>query len=351
MELLPSEFVAYATQADISLNRIQQIIGSDLMQLKLADGEDVSWREIPEMDDLSIENWELLGNPSQVFTFKKIARRTVFQEYQLFCDVKNDKLSLVGTTPFNSIIFNEFSSQESFIKDITAVFKLYPGIDQELKYLPNLSQDEFFVLVALLELFIGKYPSPNTDWTPNELLVFTKESLLQIIADSDEKIEDQTWWQHWREITGSIIPDSEAIETAMLLLANKELIGVLDEVEGQDVFFIGQSLLWYIRALVWWDRGFILENDDNKTQLYVFQASSLFALIVENNSHYNLFNLDGDDLPKLVSNFINFSTETRHYQLRTAKAVHKRRWLRVNREKVCLYKWVFSQLGFPFVWN
>ena len=310
MDLLPSEFVTYATQANVSLNRIQEIIGRDLMQLKLADGEDVSWRETPSKDEISIENLELLENPSQIFTFKKIARRAVFQEYKLFCNSKCDKLSLVGTTSFNSVIYNAFSSQESFIKEITEVFKLYPSIDQELKKIPNLSYDEFFVLLAILELFIEKYPNPNTDWTPNELLVFTKESLLKIIIDSDEKIEDQTWWQHWKEIAKSTIPDSEAIETAMFLLANKELIGLLDEVEGEDVFFIGQSLLWLIRSFAWWDRGFILENDTNKTQLYVFQASSLFALIVEDKTQYSLFNLAGKDLPKLVSNFINFSADT-----------------------------------------
>lgn len=309
MDLLPSEFVKYASLANVSTKRISEIIGADLMQFIPADDEDISSRQQALDDEINIENWRILESPSQRLLLKRIARRKVFQTSHLFCDESCQKISLVGTTRFNSILFESYANQTDFIDTITNKFEGYQSVEQDLKYIQNLSSEEFFVLTALLELFIEKYPDPTSEWIPDELIIFTSESLLTSINESEEKIEDQTWWQNWKEISNASIPNAEDIETAILQLTNKSLIGMLDEVDGKEVFFIGKSLLWLIRSLVWWDRGFIVENDTNKTQLYVFQASSLFALVAENNQNYSLFNIDGIDLPQLVSNFINDSQE------------------------------------------
>lgn len=302
MDLLPSEFINYAKNAKVSLDKIAHIIGADLMEFIPASEDDV-----PLRDATPIENWELLETPTHVFCFKKIVRRSLFQTYQLYCDSNNDNLSLIGTSRFNSVLFEAFTSQVDFINTISEKFENYQSIDQDLKSIQNLSSDEFFVIVALLELFIEKYPTPTINWSPNELLVFTKESLLEIISESKTKLEDQTWWQHWKSLTDAPIPAVGDIETAILLLANKGLIGMMDDVEGKEVFFIGQSLVWLLRSLVWWDLGFVLENEENKTQLFVIQASSLFALIVENTQNFSLFNIDGEQLPKLISNFMNYA--------------------------------------------
>ncbi len=307
MDLLPSEFIKYAKNAKVSLDKIAHIIGADLMELIPASEEDFVSREVPLNEAIPIENWKLLEVPTHVFCFKKIVRRSLFQTYQLYCDKNNDNLSLVGASRFNSVLFEAYKSQSDFIKDISDKFGNYESIEQDLKSIQNLSSDEFFVITALLELFIEKYPTPNTEWVPTELLVFTKESLLQIIADSEEKFEDQTWWQHWKSLTDASIPKAEDIETAMLLLANKSFIGMMDDVEGKEVFFIGQSLVWLLRFMVWWDLGFIFENEENNTQLFVIQASSLFVIVVENKQNFSLFNIDGNQLPRLVSNFMNYA--------------------------------------------
>lgn len=307
MELLPSEFINYASYANVSFDRITQIIGLDLMDFAPAREEDMASREVPKNDEIPIRNWELLEKPTQVLSFKRIVRRDVFQAYQLFYEQNKDKLTLVGTSRFNSILFEAYPSQSDFIKNISEKFENYQSIDQDFKSIQHLSSDEFFVLIALLELFIEKYPTPTIDWLPNELLVFTKESLLQIIVDSEKKIENQTWWQHWKKINETSIPNVDNLEIAILLLANKGFVGILDDVEGKEVFFIGQSLVWFLRALVWWDLGFIIENKEAKIQLFVLQATSLFAIVIENNQNFSLFNINGNQLSKLTSNFMNYN--------------------------------------------
>ncbi len=307
MELLPSEFIKYAKDAKVSLDKIAQIIGHDLIEFIPESESDLVSREVPINEEIPIRNWEILEDPTHVFRFKKIARRSLFQAYQLYYDKNSDYLTLVGTSRYNSVLFETYTSQSLFISDVSDKFEKFESVDQDLKSIQNLSSDEFFIVTSLLELFIEKYPTPNVDWVPDELLVFTKESLLQIIADSETKIEDQTWWQNWKNISDASEPNVDDIEMAMLLLANKGFIGILDEVDGKDVFFIGQSLLWLLRSLVWWDLGFIIENKDTKMQLFVLQASSLFAIVVENMQNFSLFNIDGDQLPKLVSNFMNYT--------------------------------------------
>ena len=309
MDLLPSEFISYARYAKVSNAKITQIIGHELMNFLPASEEDLVSREIPQNNEIPIKNWKLLEKPTHVFSFKKIARRDVFQAYQLFYEKSNDKLTLVGTNRFNAVLFEAYSSQTNFIKDISEKYEHYERINQDLNAIQQLSSDEFFVFTALLELFTEKYPTPNTDWSPDELLVFTKESLLKIISDSEEKLEDQTWWQHWQKINEIAVPNNDNLETAILLLANKGFVGILDDINGKEVFFIGQSLVWILRSLVWWDLGFVIENEQNKTKLFVLQASALFALIVEDNQNFSLFNIEGAQLPKLLSNFMNDSDE------------------------------------------
>ncbi len=304
MELLPQEFMGFAKYNNLSDTTIRRLIGDDLLQTTAVDSENLTWRDTPSKESLNVENWKLLEKPSKEFRLKKIARREIFQEYKLFCDNKCEYLSMVGTTKYDAILFEEYNNKNKFIRSLVDKYKDFQSVDQELKSIESISEDEWFIIVALLELFLEKYPTPDANWKPTELLVFTQNSLIQIIKESENRIEDQTWWQHWKKISKHEIPNKGDIETAILMLASKRLIGYMDSVEGEDVYYIGQGLLWLIRSLSWWDRGFIIENRVNNVSLYLLQASALFILINENNTSYSLLNIDGVDLERIIGNFI-----------------------------------------------
>ncbi len=308
MELLPQEFIGFAKYMNVSDTTIVKLIGDNLSQSVVSSLKDLTWREIPSKESLNIENWELLEKSSKVLSLKKVARREVFQDYQLFCNLKCEYLSLVGVTRHNAILFEEYNKNE-FMINLVDKYKNFQSIDQDLKSIENLSKNEWFILVALLEFFLEKYPTPDSNWEPDELLIFTQNSLIKIIEDSENRTEDQTWWQHWKKISKHEVPNSVDIETAILMLASKRLIGYMERVEGEELYYIGQDLVWQIRSLAWWDRGFIIEDSINNISLYLLEASSLFVLVNENDTNYSLFNIDGVDLESVIDNFISLDRE------------------------------------------
>ncbi len=305
MELLPTEFITFAKFAKVSEKTIQSIIGINLMNLKIIENaDDMNWRAVPSTNDISLKNWEVLENYQKIIQLKNIARRQVFQTNKLFCSEDFNTISSVAVTEQNSIKFTEYYSKKDFIESLTNPFLSIQSVDQKLKLLEGLSSIEFFVIVALIELFLSKYSYPDSNWIPDELITFSSNSIQEIIKESEHKIEDQTWWQHWNAISNVEIPNTEAINTALLLLQTKALIGNTNDVE--DNYFIGKSLLWLIRSIAWWDKGFVLES--NNYSLYVFQASSLFIVLKEDET-YSLINVEGIDLPTIIENFISLTDE------------------------------------------
>ncbi|MGJ8743271.1 zinc ribbon domain-containing protein [Polaribacter sp.] len=305
MEYLPHEFVQFAQKKGVSENAILNLLGAEFSNSTLADDEDISWRKIPDIDSLDDENWRLLENFSKVYQLKKIARRRVFSSNNLYYNQTLDKVSLFEFNKYNAIRFETFKTKKEFVDNLTEKYVPYKSFAYKLPQLNNLSKDEWFIIVSLLELFIEKNPIPNSTYTPDELFVFTPDSLLQLIKNSSQRKEEYTWWGHWQKLSEHKIPTIEEIETAILVLVNKALAGYLEQSEKEDVYFVGKELVGIMNALAWWDRGFVIESEPIATKLYLFQADSLFVLVNENNKNYSLFNIDGEQLPNLLSNFMN----------------------------------------------
>ena len=171
----------------------------------------------------------------------------------------------------------------------------------------HLSSDACQVFTLLVELFIEKYPSPTTDWEPDELLTFTSDSLKRIMQDSNLRYQEYTWWQHWKQLTNQADLSQENFDLGIAQLAHKELIGFVDEVEGQDVYFIGKNLTWYIRGIVWWDKGLMLSKVSNNTQFITIAASALFVIITEGENDFSIFNVDGLTQQKYLKKYIEIA--------------------------------------------
>lgn len=306
MELLPSEFIQYANLTGLAKSKIEQLIGQKLATVEMQPNEDLSWRELPPYEEHK-KNWQLLQNTATPLQCKRIARREVLQSYQLFCNA--NAITLLGLSNRNTIYFEPFGSYKAFENRFTKAFLDYPAMDFQNTPIQHLSSAEFDVLTLLIELFIEKYPYPYTEWQPEELLVFTAESLFLIMQDSATKDDDATWWQHWKKLAPKNTINKDDIAMGISLLASKELIGFTEEVEGQEVYFIGKKLTWHIRGMVWWDRGFLVSNPQNNTQFIVLEASALFVLTIENNNNYSLFNINGKDLPTYLQKYIHFSCQ------------------------------------------
>lgn len=306
MELLPSEFIQYAELAGLSKKEIASLIGHEMAAMEAQDGEDLSWRELPPYEAHK-EHWQMLKNTPTHLQFQRIARREVLQSYQMFCNANT--ITLLGVSDRNTIYFEPFNTYAEFESNFTKAFLDYPAMGFQTTKIPHLSTAEFDVLTLLIELFIEKYPYPNAKWQPDELLVFTAESLSLIMQDSASKDDDATWWQHWKKLAPKKTISKEDIAIGITLLASKELIGFTEEVEEQEVYFIGKELTWYIRGMVWWDRGFTISNSQNNTQFIVLEASALFVLTIENDNDYSVFNISGKNLPTYLQKYIRFSCQ------------------------------------------
>lgn len=306
MELLATEFKELALKAGLSDERLINLIGEEFYEMELALDQDLSWRKLPFLEDFQ-DNLQLLKSPVISLEYKKIHRRAVIQTYQLYGDTTGEIVSLLGTTPQNTIRFEPFTSYSDFEHFATNAVLDYPAMDFQNTSIRHLSADAFQVFVLLVELFIEKYPTPTQDWEPNELLTFTTDSLMRIMQDSNMRTHENTWWQHWKKLTNQTELTNETLELGIAQLAHKELIGYIDEIEGQDVYFIGKDLTWYIRGIVWWDKGFMLSNTINNTQFITIAASALFVIVTEGDNDFSIFNVDGKTLQKYLKKYLEIA--------------------------------------------
>jgi hypothetical protein len=309
MELLSNEFIELAHKSGLSDERMKDLIGEDFYEMEVASEQDLSWRKLPTSEELSV-CWQVLKHPAIALEYKKINRRTVVQTYQMFGDKTGEILTLVGTTPHYTIRMEHFNNYSGFEHFATNTLVDYPAMDFQNTSIRHLSSEAFQVFTLLVELFIEKYPTPATDWEPDELLTFTVDSLTHIMNDSNSRLNEYTWWQHWKKLTNQTELTQDDFDLGIAQLAHKELIGFVDEVEGQDVYFIGKTLTWYVRGIVWWDKGFLLNNTINNTQFITIAASALFVIITEGNNDFSIFNVDGKTQQKYLKKYIEIALDS-----------------------------------------
>ncbi len=314
MELLATEFKELALKAGLSDERLKDLIGEDFYEMDIALDQDLSWRELPTSEDF-FDFLQVLKNPAITLAYKKINRRTVIQAYKMYVDSQGEKLVLLGTTPHNTLRFEPFSSYSDFEHFATNTVVDYPAMDFQNTSIRHLSADAFQVFTLLIELFIEKYPTPTQDWEPDELLTFTRDSLTRIMQDSSKRANENTWWQHWKKLTNETDLSQDTFDLGIAQLAHMEFIGYLEEVGGQDVFFIGKNLTWYLRGIVWWDKGLMLNNTVNNTQFIVIAASALFVIITEGDNDFSIFNVDGITLQKYLKKYMEIALNPAQEQI------------------------------------
>ena len=306
MELLSTEFRDIAKAAGLTDERIKNLIGEDFYEMELALDQDLSWRKLPTSEEL-FEYLQILNKPAFTVEFNKIRRRTVVQTYKMYLNSVGEKLALLGTTFNNTLRFEPFKSYLDFEHFATNALVDYSAMDFKNSSIRHLSADAFQVFTLLIELFIEKYPSPTQDWAPDELLTFTSKSLMRIMQDSNHRTNEKTWWQHWKKLLHQTEPSQENFDMGIAQLAHKELIGYMDEIAGEEVFFIGKNLTWYLRGIVWWDKGLMLKNTENNTQFIVIAASALFVVVTEGDNDFSIFNVAGITFKKYLKKFVEIA--------------------------------------------
>lgn len=304
MELLPFEFASYAGKAGITPEEIRTWVGKNLASSQAAAGEDLSWRDLPDFQDLK-ENLELLKSGTTTLELHKIARREIYQSYFLFSESELHPISLLGTTTNQTIRFEAFDDFDSLVKFAAGSFLEFPALPLEIPSLRQMNPSEFLVLGLLVELFIRNYPEPDPTWEPDRILTFSPKELLVLAQTASDQTPDSTWWAHFQHLQKIEMISLQAIESGIAMLSIKNLIGA-DE-KQEDRFFLGKELTWFVRALAWWDRGFELVDTGSDTRFIFLQATSLFIITVEKGLHYGISNVSGKDVPDWIRKYLELS--------------------------------------------
>jgi hypothetical protein len=297
MEYLPNDFIQLAKDAGLTTKQVKNVIGENLF------ASDITI-ETQSKINISDSEKEILKNTlvsESIFSLIEITKRTVYKDAAIYNSLNGFTALQINKT--NTISLELFSSKNEFINAISKPFINELDIASEFKKIENLNQFEWQVIVACIELFLEKYPTPNAKWVPDELLIISAELIETLFNEIEFKANASTWWKHWIAISNQDAVNTEDISNALVTLSLKELLGDFKEFDGEHYYFIGQNLLWLIRSIAWWDKGFALSNKQNGTNIFVFQASSLFALLNTKNE-YHLLNINGEQLPKLIDFFL-----------------------------------------------
>lgn len=295
MELLSFELIQLAKREGIAEDKIRQIIGPELASMRSEAGEDLSWRQLPSSSDLA-DNLQLLLKGKYPVFLSKIAKRQISQAYQAFLDSQSDTYTLIGKTPNNTIRLEAFQTYEEFEEFSIGPFSDFSLLPISLEALNQLGKSEFQVLMLLVELFIRTYPDPDLDWEPDGELTFDVKELMTLAESAEEVENTDTWWRHLGQLTDLNPVSQSELEAGIALLALKELVAEMEEDIAIDRYYIGKDLLWFIRSLAWWDRGFLITDDMTASEFLLIQASGLFVITIDQGKNFGIVHLSPGDL-------------------------------------------------------
>jgi hypothetical protein len=303
MELLSFELMQLAEQEGLSEESIRQIIGPEMAAMRCEEGEDLSWRQLPRTSYLADNIQLLLRGKSSIF-FSKIAKRQVSQAYQVFFNSQSTACTLIGKTPNNTIRLEAFQSYEEFEEFSIGSFSVFPLLPISLEALNQLGKSEFKVLMLLVELFIRTYPDPDLDWEPDGELTFDVKELMTLVESAEEVENTDTCWRHLGQLTDLNPVSQSEVETGIALLALKELVAEMEEDTAFDRYYIGNELVWFIRSLAWWDRGFLISDKVTAFEFLLIQASGLFVITIHQGKNFGIVHLSPGDLKNHLRKYI-----------------------------------------------
>lgn len=307
MELLSFELIQLAKGEGIAEDIIRQIIrqaiGPELASMRSEAGEDLSWRQLQRTPDLA-DNLQLLSKGKASVFFSKIAKRQVSQAYQVFLDSQSPTCTLIGKTLNNTIRLEAFQTYEEFEEFSISSFSDFPLLPISLEALNHLGKSEFKVLMLLVELFIRTYPDPDLDWEPDGELTFDLKELMALAESAEEVENSETWWRHLGQFTDLNPVSQSEVETGIAMLAFKELVAEMEEDIATDRYYIGNELVWFIRSLAWWDRGFLITDEGTASEFLLIQASGLFVITIDQGKNFGIVHLSPGDLKNHLRKYI-----------------------------------------------
>ncbi|MCP4440812.1 MAG: zinc ribbon domain-containing protein [Aureispira sp.] len=307
IELVPCELPLVLEQYDLGNQALPQFIELDLGGASQRSLEDIWAFSAVEPQQLKKEQWEAFLNPDQLLKLQQIHERQ--SKNQFWVGIKGKFFTAYTESDRGTMSIYFFENRAAFEVWLLEDFKDYLVPKLRKTMVQSMSSSMWLVVGALCDLFLQDYPSPDVNWTAQNMLLFTPKNIKDSYAFSRKGAANQVWWAHWAALhrPKEIQPNEEELEAAILLLCDQGWLGSMGEIEGQDVYYVGQDLLWMIRSIAWWNGGWHLSNAKNiDYSLSFFQASAIWMLLEEKDS-YHLLTTNPTNQQEVVAEFLDIA--------------------------------------------
>lgn len=239
---------------------------------------------------------EVLVQGSWLLTVERMARRKTHDRWQIYSLKKTNWIAAFSTSGA-MIDLTWFEDGDAFLQWLSEDYQNFSLPEIPTMETGTMSLVEWGLQCGLCDQFLRIYPHPNIDWTPDQLLVFTIDSLR---LDMKQK---GGWTDAWAWMLPLPSFSDADLEEVILMWCNESRLGELDMPDNSSVYTIGNSWLWLTRAMAWWDKGFMLTLPKQKEKLYIVQATALWA--IGNDGRYvEATALAGSELQRLLTGFL-----------------------------------------------
>ncbi len=206
-----------------------------------------------------------------------------------------------------------FETAGEWLRWVMEGFDLLPLPAIPLLELPPMPAEAWVVFAAFCDEFLARDPAPGQSRDP---MCFTAERLAARLRSSDAA--GDSWMSGFRAVTGETNPgpDPDNLEPILWLQSSEGLLGVEEDRKGVARFRLSQRLMWLVRNLALWDRGFWISSPrDPDNSFLVVQANGLWVVrkgtTAEGTVMYKLDGVSGDELSSAFAEWVRSAGRTR----------------------------------------
>jgi len=180
-------------------------------------------------------------------------------------------------------------------------FRIFAAPEIPLRELPALAPNGLLVLLAIADLFRGRYPALDPDWQNTAPVSFTASDVAANLRGGLAGDDAGSLIQGWLGLGAARpeLPGNDDVLGLLFVFANEAWLTV--DISGDEpVFTLGDAFVWTIMTLAWWDLSLAVTPAKGEA-VAVIQGLALWRFITETDGRIRLTAISGEALKQALA--------------------------------------------------
>ena len=249
-----------------------------------------------------------LAQPERVVSGRRGARRN--PAWPFFVCSQRHGAVLLAPEPGGAARLRFPFTDAALIEWLAAPFRIFAAPEIPLRELPALAPDGLLVLLALADLFRGRFPQLDPDWQNTAPVSFTASDVAANLRGGLAGDDPGSLIQGWLGLGAARpeLPGNDDVLGLLYVFANEAWLTV--DISGDEpVFTLGDAFVWTIMTLAWWDLSLAVAPAKGES-VAVIQGLALWRFLAEADGRIRLAAISGEALKQTLTTICGAAAAT-----------------------------------------